>query len=219
MTSRGNHLKSYRKKFPDAYREFAQWARASIGTDGESDAPPWVFMDFQRVVRNEWLVHFSDEADNVYHGGFKYGVDVNYKERLGLSTNFSDKSRKSSPGFNFAFLATDAARAGRSSGPGHGRNEFKYGKEAVMFQATGLLVWHHGDEEKQVIYLGKTAYNKVYIYKHGDEWSAGSRPAGAPIYHNEDFNQVVLWVIENYDQYRNSLRPNHENPSVITARR
>jgi len=73
------------------------------GLFGESYAPPFMFMEFQKLFKNEWLVHFSDNAYNIYNHGFNIGVPEYETNKLGLSTHF--KSQHPEPGYNFAYPA------------------------------------------------------------------------------------------------------------------
>lgn len=73
-----------------------------------------------------------------------------------------------------------------------------------MFRASGAKVWHCGDEEPQVIFLGSTARDIVYLWRDGSEWAVGQRPSGDPIFSGE-LNDVVDWVMHNYEQYRRAL--------------
>lgn len=198
---------------PENFKAFAAHAMQSAVSDGSAELP-WMMMSFTSYVSGEWLIHFSDDAQRVWDSGFKYGVDPYDHHRLALSTHSSDRVRRKSPGLNFAYLASDAGRYGGSR---HGRRgDMKYGQEAVMFRAAGVKVWHYGDEEPQVIFLGSTAHDPVYLYKNEGNWAVGDRPGGGPVFQAEDLDDVINWVEQNYDQYRKSLRPSREKPTTRT---
>jgi len=75
-------------------------------------APTFLHMKFVRLVKNDWLIHFSDHANSIHESGFKYGVrDLT---KLGITTRL-DKHMLQGEGYNFAFLA-DEAEQGASAG-------------------------------------------------------------------------------------------------------
>jgi hypothetical protein len=200
---------------------FFKWFERHGSLDGEvapADRPTFLYMDFNRIVNNEWLVHFSDHAD-IAAQGFTRGV--NDVAKLGLTTHFREKSReKSGPGFNFAYLATDAAKHGRKY------SGWKYGKHAVMFRANGVLVYHYSDEEPQVIFLGSTAKDIVELENTDDGWVVVGKD-DTPIFRSGDYDtkerksgsssgglkRCVDWVKTNYDQYRNKLNQQAKAPA------
>lgn len=161
-------------------------------------APTFLHMEFVRLVKNDWLIHFSNAAEDIHTSGFKYGVDD--LTQLGLTTRVDAKMR-SGKGYNFAFLADEA-----SQGKGDPRGfTWKYGKEAVMFRASGILAYHLSDKERQVIFWGPSARDIVYLRNDGQEWSAGDNKHGNPVYFNESLDNVVKWVTSNFRQYRKTL--------------
>jgi hypothetical protein len=109
----------------------------------DPQSPTYLFMDFERDVDNEWLIHGTNDAGSIEANGFTRGVwDF---ATLGLTTHFVDKVKTG--GFNFAFYAASF----------HERDVLAYGKEAVVFRASGIEVYHHGDQQRQIIFLGDTA--------------------------------------------------------------
>jgi hypothetical protein len=191
----------------DIYTEFEDYCFEKILKESPTDGPLWLYMDFRKLVRNTWLIHFSDSAYDIYLKGFKYGVDVYSTERLALSTYYSDETRKRAPGYNFAYNVEDTnlkrtAVHGRSRKP-------KYGSEAVMFIGSGVQAYHHGDEENQVIFLGSSAKNLVYIeFDNNREkrWHVFSkRNRYRPVFSSDDLDDITTWVIKNYDQYSSVL--------------
>lgn len=164
--------------------------------------PSWNYMDFRGYVKNQWLIHFSDHAKDIWRDQtFKYGLD-DYTE-LGLTTYYKDEAKQFG-GYNFAYDVGDFVRYARSRYHSRG---WKYGKEAVMFRASGVKVWHWGDEEPQVIFVGRTARDIVYIQSTGEsDWGVMNERTGNYIF-REDLPQVVRWVIDNFNQYRSVLLP------------
>jgi len=158
----------------ELYNRFADYLYKKIINDelpiNPSEYPAWSYFDDKpTIVKNQWLIHFTDEANNIAEQGFKYGVDDMTK--LGLTTSLGEFEKKYG-GYNFAYLLSDFPKYARG---GHRSNNYKYGDEAVIFNASGIKVWHYGDEEYQVIFYGNTARNIIPIVggedvKWGDIW-------------------------------------------------
>lgn len=199
------------QRHPELFQEFGEWVADKLLADDPTDAPPSLHMDFERYVRDEWLIHFSDDAGSIWNSGFKYGISPEDHHRVALSTYWKDTVRKKGPGLNFAFIADQAARY---VGNNTGRNQ-KYGREAVMFRADGVLVHHHGDQENQVIFLGRTAHDLVYLWPSEEDgkWHVGETKGGRSIFSADQLSDVVKWVERNHGQYRKALRPERERPS------
>lgn len=151
----------------------------------------------QLLPRTTWMVHFTDDPWAIRRDGFLYGTDS--MEYLGLTTDFNKESKKDG-GYNFAFPARSRdALAGT-----------KYGRHAVMFQSSGILTHHWGDEEDQIIFWGPDVDSNdiaVILNDHGS-WVVmayrGTR-SGQEIARKDRFQDVVDWVIKNRDQYRRYL--------------
>lgn len=161
-------------------------------------SPPHIHMDYRGIVKRDWLIHFTDDAHAIADNGFQYGVDdIN---KLGLSTHF--KERKARGGYNFAYRLNDFVKYGKS---GYRGADWKYGKEAVVFQASGILVYHYGDDEPQVIFDGKTAKNIIPLTSWDGDWSVESVKTEEPLFTSDDLDKVVRWVVNNFRQYRKPL--------------
>jgi hypothetical protein len=180
---------------PATIRAYGKSVEHELARDGEG--PPSLMMDFRQLVRNEWMIHFSDEAYSICGDGFTSGVAIGNEHQLALSTHYKETSKTG--GYNFAYLIKDFDRYGRQR---HGGG-WKYGKEAVMFQASGALVYHWGDEEPQVIFISNTARNIVYLYESDGQWAVG--PSERPVYRADKLEDVVYWVAKHFDQYRKVL--------------
>ncbi len=168
--------------FYEEYYKSSYWGKMDT-----LNLPAYVIMHYERIVKDEWLVHFTDYAHDISIEGFKYGaLDPS---KLTYTRHTSDKYRKQASGYNFAFLATDRSNI----------NSRKYGKEAVLFKANGILVYHSGDDEHQVIFLGSTARDIIPIV--GYEYSV--LKVGNFEHKNFDnFWEAVKWTTANFNQYR-----------------
>ena len=75
-----------------------------------------------------------------------------------------------------------------------------------MFIGSGMEMHHYGDEEPQVIFWGKKAKNIVPITKeYGDDYAVHNLKKGGIVYKSQDLDDVVSWVMRNYQQYQNRL--------------
>jgi hypothetical protein len=190
-------------KNPELYNQFAQWLYDKIMDHdlniNDADLPAWSFFDNPRLVKNQWLIHFTDDAEGIARQGFKYGVDE--IDKLALTTHLGEFEKKYG-GYNFAY---DIDRYARYAHSNHGRG-FKYGKEAVIFRASGMELWHYGDGEPQVIFYGNTAKSIIPITE-GEEhqWAVKSVKSGRSLYESDEFDDVVVWVLRNFIQYRKQL--------------
>ncbi len=162
----------------------------------EVPSSEWFTPENKLIPRQTWLVHFTDHASAIIHDGFTKGMDDAYK--LGLTTYFGDGAKQYG-GYNFAFEA-------KSRYASFAASQKKYGKEAILFQSSGVKAWHSGDEEDQIIFWGPEVDKNSLIYihqSHGD-WYVLNKHS-RPIIQGE-FEYIVNWLIANYDQYRKALR-------------
>jgi hypothetical protein len=200
-------ISGYYDKLPKELQErCASWVHKEVLDNDPANSSTYLHMDLQgeRLKSNTWLIHFSDHAYDIWKEGFTKGVDD--LTRLGL-TNYLSDFEKSYPGYNFAFeaLSRDALRASH-----YHMSRPKYGKNAVMFQSSGVPCYHYGDEEKQIIFYGKhiNPKNIVFLRNGGGTWEViartGNREDNA-IYKNDRFENTVKWVIANYQQYKSVL--------------
>jgi hypothetical protein len=187
---------------PEIYKAFAEYLYKKIeyGTlpIPDEEYPSWVFYDNSpKIIKNQWLIHFTDNAESIAKEGFIYGIDDLTK--LGLTTYFSDYYRKYG-GYNFAFLLSDFGNYKRSD------KSYPYGRDAVIFNASGIRVWHRNDEQYQVIFKGSTATNIIPITKGENEIWGVYNKSDRLLYENDDLRKVADWVVNNFSQYRKNLK-------------
>jgi hypothetical protein len=170
-----------------------------------SEAPSWAHMELRNIKllpRTTWLVHFSDNANRVQDEGFTRGIDQ--MDKLGLTTWFNnDGYFKKNGGYNFAFIANSKDAYWAAS-------ERKYGKNAVLFQNSGVHAYHYADEENQIIFWGADVAPKDIILLTQEEgtWVVNSRfplHNGSTTLFSSTFANCIKWVTKNYDQYRRWL--------------
>lgn len=186
---------------PEVYNKFADYLYNKIENEelpiDSSEYPAWhYFSDKPELVKNQWLIHFTKNAESIAEEGFTYGVDDMTK--LGLTTSINDFDKKYG-GYNFAYLLSDFPKYAKSN-----RSGYKYGNEAVIFNASGIRVWHYGDEEYQVIFYGNTAKNIIPIIQVDGNWVVVARN-GRQLFNSDNLERVVKWLVDNYQQYRKNL--------------
>lgn len=165
----------------------------------DSEFPAWTYFDSNpKMVKNQWLIHFTDDANGIRRDGFKYGVDDMTK--LGLTTSIGEFQKKFG-GYNFAYLLKDFEKYAYK-----GYGKYKYGSEVVVFQASGILTWHSGDEEPQVIFYGNTAKNIIPITSGEDKnWAIRNWKTDRILFESDELESVVQWLVKNFAQYRTIL--------------
>ena len=149
--------------------------------------PTWLEMDFIRIVKNEWCIHFTEYADDISKEGFTSGTeDISRLAFTGAG------QQKPSAGYDFAFLIDD-------------RNvDFNnYGTKAVIFRTSGVLVRHYGDEQDQVIFWGPNVKSFIPVENDGDWIVYGQK--GQVLFRGEKPSDVAIWATENLPQYRKQI--------------
>lgn len=163
------------------------------------DAPTWAHLDLnvkRLLPATTWMVHWSNNAAAIAAEGFTRGVfDLT---RLGLTTYSRGSIR--GPGYNFAFQLDD---------PDATNPELKYGKEAVVFQSSGVEASHGGDDEDQCIFWGPGITTKPVLVNR-DEGDMDSKwcvrgANGVPLVRFEDVGSCFDWIKAYSGQYRKKL--------------
>ena len=170
---------SFLEPLPDkAFVGFYRNVPPSIGNDPHS--PSYLHMSYVDDVNNEWLIHGTNDATAIESKGFTRGA-WDYTT-LGLTRHFVESVK--SGGFNFALFATAFDE----------ETILGYGKEAVVFRASGIQVFHYGDNQPQVIFVGNTAHsiNGIYRSSYGDYYTTidGEEFSGS-------MGECANWIIKN----------------------
>lgn len=195
-----NHNKQLLNKFADwIYDKISNVKHNKLGIS-DRDLPAWTYFDKPEIIKEQWLIHQTDDADSIERYGFTHGMEE--IEKLGLTTEFSKESKKYG-GYNFAYTIYDFKRYGYSR---YRNQKFKYGKELVIFRCSGVRVWHHTDNEPQVVFWGKLATH-INIIEEGEtaNWGIYNNKTRRLLYQNDDIEKVIDWFVENYNQYKNYL--------------
>jgi hypothetical protein len=100
-------------------------------------------------------------------------------------------------GYNFAFLVDSRYAMNASDG--------KYGKNAILFQHAGELIYHYGDDEDQVVFWGPSVDPRgLIMLDHTDDgWTVLARDER--VLYKGEFEACVEWVQQNHFQYRRLL--------------
>lgn len=172
---------------------FEAWLRSVVYTRRDVADDPYspAYLAFGSVSdptgAEEWLVHFSDDAEDIASHGFKYGQPD--ERLLALTTHFSDAVRRKEPGWNFGFEAgsPEAYVASRRS---------KYGRHAVLFRARHVLAMHYGDMERQAIFWGPSVSSSALLKRDGSRWSVRLTTGGEAC--GGDFSAAVTCGISRF---------------------
>ena len=166
------------------------------GHHAETDAPLFTVASFRKEIHNEWLVHMTSKNNipGLYREGFTYGVEI---DELAYTPALGTTDYKYGPGYNFAFEADDASEAEKSG----------YGDCAVLFQASGVEIFHYGDNQYQVIFYGPSARNLIFLFQDSGSgnWYVDSEVTGRRLVEFETLDFLVKWCISNFPQYHNHL--------------
>lgn len=126
--------------------------------DDPQSAPAWMLMEPTRrtlLPSSTWLLHFCTNATKIKNEGFRFGVpDINRIALTRENSIYGGPARRilyKAPGYNFAY-PTDGSIMLTSRWNPQG-----YGKQALLFQSSGLPVHHSGDNEVQVVFWGPSA--------------------------------------------------------------
>jgi len=183
------------KASPEELEEFKNFVEEVVRSQPHRDilGPPYEHVDYEKLIKPTWLIHFTDDPWEIVRHGFIYGHEGT--EGLHLTTYKSEEARYRQSGWNFSFQA-ETGHANRAA------YERKYGDHAVIFWGAGVQVFHYGDEENQVIFDGSTIdKNMIFPIHHeeyGGDWEV-SDETGRPMKKGK-FEDIVAWTIDNWQQ-------------------
>lgn len=179
---------------------FLKYSKDRRKRTGKTD--PSTEFQFIRYVDEEWCVHFTDRNSviNISKNGFKRGTP----NVMNVPYGFGGKSKRS--GYNYAFLANDIC-----SGKEDTDVTRFWGYNCVIFRCSGVLGYHRGDKNRQVVFWGPDAHDLVGIVGGRDNNGANVcqiiGKGGNIIYQFDlaEFPKVVKWLENNEVQYRKQL--------------
>lgn len=182
--------------------------------------------DGKEIVHNEWMIHFSNDAPKISHEGFTQGND--YEGKLKSATY---RRGKTEGGYNYAYLASDVIEHKYWSFLNYLKDRRT---PFVMFKGNGYRFHHEQDGEEQVVLNNVQSGTKVLIMSRYDQWCVLSttnpdwkerkkdinpKPEDerfamnntrnildGVIYSDDDIDNVIKWVMTNFEQYRNKFK-------------
>ena len=182
--------------------------------------------DGKEIVHDEWMIHFSNDAPKISHEGFTQGND--YEGKLKSATY---RRGKTEGGYNYAYLASDVIEHKYWSFLNYLKDRRT---PFVMFKGNGYRFHHEQDGEEQVVLNNVQSGTKVLIMSRYDQWCvlsttnpdwkerkkdinpkpederfAMNNPRNildGVIYSDDDIDNVIKWVMTNFEQYRNKFK-------------
>lgn len=171
--------------------DFIEFCNDYLDDRSWDNIPLYLVADYEGTVNNQWLLHMTDNLDGISKEGFSYGVQM---DELAYTPARGTTKYKYGAGYNFAFRLSDAYRA-----------EGTYGHYAVLFRASGILIYHYGDEEHQVIFYGPSAHDIIVIDNDYGDWVIDSRITGNRLVRFAKLEDACNWAINNLPQYNRHL--------------
>lgn len=202
-------IENLKYNYEDVYEEYSKYlydniVNKQLDIDFE-EYPAWYFMKYENVVKNQWLIHFTNNPFGVRNKGFRFGV--NDVSKLGLTKHLKSDDYFVNGGYNFAYLLDEYMKYGyKHKNVFNNRDTFKYGESAVLFKASGIRVYHKTDKEHQVIFTGETAKNFVVVDEGREgSWAIKNYKTNKIIHQSHELKDLVSWIEKNYEQYKDVL--------------
>lgn len=152
------------------------------------ELPSWCIMEFNKVVKNEWCIHFGSDSENIAREGFTGGTeDIEHLAYTNAGV------QKSSAGYDFAFLIND-----------RNVDYNEYGDEAVIFRTSGVEIFHYGDNQNQVIFWGPNVKSFIPIHQDNGDWVVYGQN-GQVLVRCGRPSEIAIWATENLPQYRKQI--------------
>lgn len=145
--------------------------------------PPFITISYEGDVDEEWLVHFShiNAVNAIIESGYFEGVPS--IDNLAITATNNDDWTPD--GYAFAYHINDTFY-------NFDRGYVKYSTDGVLFKAMGVKVYHNGDDELQVIFIGNTASEMVGFYQdeEDEQFYTLDKSISAPTF--EEFKEMVI---------------------------
>ena len=152
------------------------------------ELPAWFTMSFIRIVKNEWCIHFTEDADSIAKNGFTGGTE----EIENLAYTGAGRQKRGE-GYDFAFLLGDS-----------GVDFNEYGSEAVIFRTSGVLLLHYGDEQRQVVFWGPNVKSFIPVVRNYGDWVVYGNK-GQILMSTSNPSEIADWATNNLPQYRKQI--------------
>jgi len=170
------------EKHEHLVEDFGKWLIKNIsnfmanGGVHETDIPAWYFMDSPEKLEDVYVIRASDfPHDAISHGGFHGVTDFT---QLAYTTRFNRTMTHKKGGFVFGYTERDFKKYGTKG------NGYKYGSHLISFKVKDAVrIWHHGDEEYQVIFLGNDISDPRFPeFSHGSGFEIEDEETGEMVY-------------------------------------
>ena len=172
-------------------KSFLKYAKKRVKERGKID--PSTEFQFIRYVDNEWCVHFTwpQQVMEIAKNGFTRGTPQVTKIPYGSGSNSKTN------GYNYAFLASDVWSHEEDT-------DFTrfWGDDFVIFKCSGVLGYHRGDKNRQVVFWGKSARNILPVI------GCKLLSKNGKVLYKFDFDKIgklLNWLNNNEFQYRKQL--------------
>ena len=116
--------------------------------------PLYVTYTYDDDVEDDWLVHFTSEEniESILESQSFHGLSNMYN--LAVSATSNEDEYGVDGGYCFSF-ALDDVDYNFKSGYSH------YGNSGILFKSSGIKLYHRGDDELQVIFIGNQVSNLI----------------------------------------------------------
>lgn len=116
--------------------------------------PLYVTYSYEGDIENDWIVHFTSEEniEPILKSQSFHGLSNMYNLAISMSTD--DDERGVDGGYCFGFDLQDVY-SNFKDGYGH------YGNNGILFKSSGIKLYHNGDNETQVIFIGNQVSNLI----------------------------------------------------------
>lgn len=195
-----------KREYPEEIDGFGSYITNKLsmyGNYAKHFLPNWFYLkpidsnNGYKLLKNEWMVHFTDNDSEIVQSKYFYGADL---DTLSLTLG-GDRGD-----YVFAF---DASLLGQMVGNRWG-NDAKdrplwFGKNFIMFQGVGALISHSGDKFYQVIADRNTIKHMIQVKNINGEYCVLRNDNQQPIFKNEDYAIVIQWIMDNFIQYHKKI--------------
>ena len=116
--------------------------------------PLYVTYSYEGDIEDGWIVHFTSEENIEPILGSQSFHGLSNMYNLAISAGANDDEWGVEGGYCFGFDVADVY-SNFKSGYGH------YGNEGILFKTSGIKLYHRGDDELQVIFIGNQVSNLI----------------------------------------------------------
>lgn len=115
--------------------------------------PLYYTFTYEGTVEDDWLIHFTEHEDTqeqIIESGYFLGIPSLYN----LAISAANEEDWVKDGYCFAYEYSDSYY-------NYKNGTIKYGNYGVLFKGSGVKLYHGGDEEHQVVFIGDQVSNMI----------------------------------------------------------